>query len=240
MIQEIENEQNKDHVRSSIFYVPPKEKEPIIARIFSIILHPLFMVLYAVILIFIHTDFKFLFANQFVRFMTPILFFSCIVPVTGMYFLKISGTIQNFNLNNKKEWLLPFSVFFLSYGLLFYYFFSAKLYIWFLAVVAVPMILLIVYTIISRFWDISAHMIGMGGLIGSIMSVCYNIKGLNLYILFIILFILAGCLGVSRLAAKKSTPAQVYVGFLIGIIISYLTVYAGAYWGFVIFLKSIN
>lgn len=239
MIEEIENEPNRSFVKSSVFYEPPKEKEPILARIFSIALHPLFMVLYAVILIFIHTDFKFLFANQFVRFMAPVLFFSCIIPATGMYFLKISGIIRDFKLNNKKEWLLPFSVFFLSYGLLFYYFFSAKLYIWFLAVVAIPLILLIIYIIISRFWDISAYMIGIGGLIGSIMSVCYNIKGLNLYILFIILFILAGCLGVSRLALNKSTSAQVYVGFLIGIAISYLAVYIGTYWGFVILLKNL-
>ncbi len=239
MIEETENVQDMGYSNSSIFYKPPKEKEPILARIFSIILHPLFMVLYAVILIFVHTDFKFLFANQFVQFMAPVLFFSCIIPESGIYFLKISGIIQNFRLNNRNEWLLPFSIFFLSYGLLFYYFFSAKLYIWFLAVVAIPVILLIVYTIISRFWNISAYMMGIGGLIGCIMSVCYHIKGLNLYVLFIILFILAGCLGVSRLAMNKSTPAQVYIGFLIGIVISYLTVYVGAYWGFVIFLKNL-
>ena len=239
MIEETENVPDMGYTRGSIFYKPPKEKEPILARTFSIILHPLFMVLYAVILLFIHTDFKFLFANQFIQFMAPVLFFSCIIPASGIYFLRISGIIQNYRLNNRNEWLLPFSIFFLSYGLLFYYFFSAKLYIWFLAVVAIPVILLIIYTVISRFWNISAYMMGIGGLIGCIMSVCYHIKGLNLYISFIILFILAGCLGVSRLAMNRSTPAQVYIGFLIGIIISYLTVYIGAYWGFVLFLKNL-
>lgn len=238
-MEETGYELNKDNIKNLEVYEPPKEKQPILARVVSIALHPLFMAIYAVILIYIHTDFKFLFANQFVQFMTPVLFFSCIIPASGMYFLKLAGIIHNFRLNNKDEWLLPFFVFFMSYGLLFYYFFSAKLYVWFLAIVAIPVILLVIYTLISRFWNISAYMIGIGGVIGCVMSVCYYIKGLNLYILFIILFILAGCLGVSRLALNKSTPPQVYIGFLIGMAISFLTVWIGAYWGFVIFLRNL-
>lgn len=80
---------------------------------------------------------------------------------------------------------------------------------------------------------------GMGALTGCILSICYHVKGLNLYVLFIILFILAGCLGVSRLALNRNTPAQVYAGYLIGIAVSYLTVWIGAYWGLMIFLKNL-
>lgn len=225
--------------RTSIIYRPPKEKEPLLPRIISVILHPLFTVVYTVVLIFIFTDFKFLFANQFIRFMTPVLFFSCIIPATGLYFLRLTNIIRDFRLDNRNDWTLPVTVFFLSYSLLFYYFFSAKLYIWFLSVVLIPLILLVIYVIISRFWRISAYMMSIGGLIGCILSVCYNVKGLNLPVLFIILFILAGCLGVARLMLKRSTPPQVYAGFLIGFVISYLIVWIGAYWGFVLFLKNL-
>jgi hypothetical protein len=185
------------------------------------------------------TDFKFLFANQFIRFMTPVTFFSCIIPATGIYFLRLTNIVKDYNMDNKSEWVLPVVVFLLSYGLLFYYFFAAKLYIWFLSVVLIPLVLLVIYVLISRFWKISAYMIGIGGLIGCILSVCYAIKGLNLPVLFSILFILAGCLGVSRLMLNRSTPAQVYTGFLVGLIVSSLCVYAGAYWGFILFLKNL-
>ena len=79
----------------------------------------------------------------------------------------------------------------------------------------------------------------IGGMIGCILSVCYNIKGLNLPVLFMILFILAGCLGVSRLMLNKSTPAQVYVGFLVGSVVSYLWVYIGTYWSLILFLRNL-
>lgn len=225
--------------KESILYRPPKEKEPLVPQIISFVLNPIFMVVYTIILIFIYTDFKFLFANQFIRFMIPVIFFSCIIPVTGIYFLRLTNIVKNYNLDNKREWMLPATVFFLSYSLLFYYFFSAKLYIWFLSVVLTPLILLVIFIIISRFWKISAYMMGIGGLIGCILSVFYNIKGLNQPVLFSILFILAGCLGVSRLMLNRSTPAQVYVGFLVGLVVSYFCVYTGAYWGIMLFLKNL-
>lgn len=222
----------------SVIYEPSKAKDPILARIVSFILHPLLMVVYVITFIFIYTDFKFLYGNQFLQFIAPAFFLSCAIPLSGLYTLKVTKLITDYKFR-KGERFLPFTIFFFSYGLLFYYFFSAKLTIWFLAVLAVPMMLFLIYAFVSMFWKISVHMIGIGGLIGSIMSICYNIKGLNLYVLFIILFILAGCLGVSRLALNRNTPAQVYVGFLVGIVVSYLTVWIGAYWGIVIFLKNL-
>jgi hypothetical protein len=222
----------------SVIYDPPRIKEPGVARIISFVLHPLLMVVYTIIFIFVYTDFKFLYGNQFIQFIAPVFFLSCAIPVSGIYALKATKLISDYKFR-KGERFLPFSIFFFSYGLLFYYFFSAKLAIWFLAVLAVPMILFVIYAFISMFWKISAYMMGIGELIGSIMSICYNIKGLNLYVLFIILFILAGSLGVSRLALNRNTSAQVYVGFLIGIVVSYLTVWIGAYWGIIIFLKNL-
>lgn len=232
-------ENNHIEQRASIIYSPPQEKEPILPQIISFVLNPVFMVIYSIAIIFLSTDFTFLFANQFIRFMTPVIFFSCIIPVSGIYFLRLTHVIKDYHLDNKSEWILPLSVFFLSYALLFYYFFSAKLYIWFLAVILTPLILLLIYAIISRFWKISAYMMAIGGMIGCILSVCYNIKGLNLPVLFMILFILAGCLGVSRLMLNRSTPAQVYVGFLIGSVVSYLWVYIGTYWSLILFLRNL-
>lgn len=241
MIEEKDKETRTDNeltIADSLRHVQSEKKEPILARIISFVLHPLLMVVYVITFIFIYTDFKFLYGNQFIQFLAPVFFLSCAIPASGIYALKVTKLITNYQFE-RGERFLPYSVFFFSYGLLFYYFFSAKLTIWFLAVLAVPMILFIIYAVVSMFSRISAHMMGMGGLIGSILSICYNIKGLNLYLLFIILFILAGCLGVSRLALKKSTPTQVYIGFLVGIVVSYLTVWIGAYWGIVIFLKNL-
>lgn len=236
--EEIKTDVKAAIIPVSVIYKPPKAEGPMLARIVSFVLHPFLMVAYAITLIFVYTDFKFLYGNQFIQFIAPSFFLSCAIPASGIYILRATRIITDFQLK-KNERFLPFTILFFSYGLLFYYFFSAKLTVWFLAVLAVPILFIIIYLLITVFWKISIYMMGIGGLIGSIMSICYNIKGLNLYVLFIILFILAGSLGVSRLALNKNTPAQVYVGFLVGIVVSYMTVWLGAYWGIVLFLKNL-
>ncbi|MDH6307257.1 membrane-associated phospholipid phosphatase [Dysgonomonas sp. PFB1-18] len=215
------------------------EKEPLLPRIISIILHPLLMGAYGVALLFLYTDFNLLFAGQFFRFMSPVIFFTCIVPITGIYFLKKAGLINSYRLTERQDRLLPYIITFFAYALLIYYFYAAKLYIWFLSTLIAPLILIIITAIINGFWKISAHMVGIGGLIGCTLSVCYNVKGVNPFFLFIILFILAGCLGVSRLILGRHTPAQVYAGFLLGFAVSYICVWIGAYWGVLLFLKNV-
>ncbi|MFT3995104.1 MAG: phosphatase PAP2 family protein [Dysgonomonas sp.] len=215
---------------------PPQPKEPLLPRIVSTVLHPLLMAVYGICLLFIYTDFRFIFAGQFIHFLAPIFLLSCCIPASGIFFLYKIGMIKDLELTDRSERLFPFLIALISYGLLFFYFYKAGLFIWFLAVLAAPLILLIIGAIINLYWKISTHMMGIGGLIGSILSVCYNVKGINPYGLFIILFILAGSLGVSRLLLKRHTPAQVYAGFIIGVVISYLCVWIGANFTYLYFL----
>lgn len=70
-------------------------------------------------------------------------------------------------------------------------------------------------------------MLGIGGLIGGILSVCFNVKGSNPMLLFAILFVLAGLLGVCRLYLRANSAAQVYVGFIIGFVLAYASVFGG-------------
>lgn len=224
---------------SAFLHETPKESEPLLARIISIVLHPFFMGVYGVSLLFFYSDFNLIFRDQFLRFVSPVFFLSCVVPASSIYFLRKAGLIKDYGLPNRSDRFIPYLVTFFAYCLLIYYFYTAKLFIWFLSVLAVPLLLTLIAAIVNIYWKISVHMMGIGGLIGCTMSVCYNIKGLNPFILFIILFILAGCLGVSRLVLKRNTPAQVYVGFLVGLVVSYLCVWGGAYWGFILFLKNV-
>jgi len=225
--------------KSPFSYEPPKEKEPLPARIISIILHPFFMGVYGVSLLFLYTDFRLIFAGQFIRFITPVFFLTCVIPASSIYFLRKAGLIKDYDLKNRNDRLIPFVAAFCSYCLLIYYFVSAGLYAWFIGVLAAPLVLIVIAAITTKYWKISAHMMGIGGLIGCTLSVCYNVKGLNPFILFIILFILAGCLGVSRLTLQRHTPGQVYTGFLVGLVVSYLCVLIGAYWGVIMFIKNL-
>jgi len=63
----------------------------------------------------------------------------------------------------------------------------------------------------------SLHTLGMGGIIGFVMVMSYEYE-LNFNSLIAGLFLVAGLIGVSRLALNAHRPKEVYIGFLIGII----------------------
>lgn len=213
-----------------------KSTQSIVATVISIVLHPLFMAVYGIALLFVYTDFKYIFSNQLDKFLFPVTIFSSVIPGISIYLLRRIGYISSYSLDRKEERFLPFVVTFLSYLVLFFYFYKAGLYTWFLSTILVAPLLLIVCGAINTRWKISAHMAGIGGLIGTVFSVCYNIKGQNPYFLFIILIILAGALGASRLILRKHTPAQVYIGFLVGLVVSYITVLVGGYYPILLML----
>ena len=238
MIEETPIQTASEEEKIVVSYKPPKEKTPLVPQIISIILHPMLMGVYMISLLFVYTDFNLLFSGQYIRFISPVLFLTCIVPVSGLYFLQKSRPLRDPAQTTTFDKLMPMLVVFFAYSLLIYYFHSAKLFIWFLSLLAVPLVLIVIYILIGLKWKISLHMLAIGGLIGSTLSVCYNIKGVNPFVLFIILFILAGCLGVARLVLKKETPTQVYIGFLIGVVVAYLCIYIGLKWEIMMLLKK--
>lgn len=63
----------------------------------------------------------------------------------------------------------------------------------------------------------SLHTLGIGGIIGFVMVMSYEYQ-LNFNAMIAGLVILAGGIGVSRLALNAHRPKEIYVGFLIGLI----------------------
>lgn len=83
----------------------------------------------------------------------------------------------------------------------------------------------VVFTLlISLFWKISAHAIGIGGLTAFIviMMMFYHVD-LILYLFIAIL--LSGIICSSRLGLHEHTPLQVYVGYITGFLVMYFSFY---------------
>lgn len=207
-----------------------------LVRILSSVLHPFFISVYGIILIFLYTDFKYIFSGQFFRFFLPILIFTALVPMNILFLMKYTGLIKNYALTDRRERFLPLLGTFSSYLLVFFYFYRAGLYIWFLSLYFAACLLLIALIIITSRWKISTHMASIGGLLGGLMAISYFVKGNNPYVLFIILFILAGCLGTARLIMGKHTPAQIYTGFLLGFFIFGTCVFLGSNYAYIYYL----
>lgn len=71
---------------------------------------------------------------------------------------------------------------------------------------------------VNLFWKVSSHMIGMGGLTGILLVMMIKYQAHITYYLILVILI-AGLVGFARLQLQKHTPAQVYTGFFIGLII---------------------
>lgn len=68
----------------------------------------------------------------------------------------------------------------------------------------------------------SLHTLGIGGIIGFVMVMSYEYQ-LNFNAFLAGLFVVAGLIGVSRLALNAHRPKEVYIGFVLGIVSQWMS-----------------
>ena len=198
-----------------------------ISHVISTVFQPLLMPTYGVMLLFMYTYFGIAYSNRFWHIVTPVMIFSFIIPGILIYLLLRIGLISDLSLKVRKERFYPYFITLLSYSAMVVFYYKAQMPVWFLMMMAGSIVIMIIAILITLIWKISAHMFGVGGLVGGVMSVCYYVEHSNPYWLFIGLFILAGSVGTSRLILKRHTIAQVIAGFLLGFTVAFLFVRLG-------------
>jgi membrane-associated phospholipid phosphatase len=174
-----------------------------------------------------YTYFGVAYSNRFWHIVTPVMLFSFVIPGLLIYMLLRMGLISDLSLKVRKERFYPYVITLLSYSAMVVFYYKTQMPVWFLMMMAGSIAIMIIAILITLVWKISAHMFGVGGLVGGVMSVCYYIEHSNPYWLFIGLFILAGSIGTSRLILKRHTLAQVIAGFLLGFSVAFLFVKLG-------------
>lgn len=186
----------------------------------SYILHPVFMPLLGVILIFSMSHLAILpfdskKAIVYLVAIVTIFFPLAVIPV--LYFQK---ALTGFEMSARKERLLP--MFLTSV----FYFFAYYLLQRYAAPLILQQFLLAVFISISLAsfinigWKISLHMIGIGGLIG-LLSALGHLYGLHVNWVLMTLIFVAGLIGTSRLYLMEHNATQVYGGFLMGYVLNF-------------------
>ncbi|MCD6068611.1 MAG: putative rane protein [Bacteroidetes bacterium] len=203
-------------------------KSPL-ATVISYIFHPLFVAAYGFsILLFTKNYFSYFFPlNVKLLLLAMTISFTCFLPVFNLYVLKRLKLITSLYLDNGKERTFPYvitSMFYLGMAYLIRDFHIPGIYISFLVGAAATILLT---AIINLKWKISAHMMGIGGLAGSILAVSL-ILGQNFLMWFCFIILAAGLTGFARLELNAHTPKQVYVGFSLGMLTTFFLL-IGAY-----------
>lgn len=197
------------------------------SRIVSYIFHPLLMPSAALFILFqADSYFKFSTTAEFRNNLCMFVFVTTFVfPfIIGMILYR-SKIIKSMEMDEVSERLLPFVLTLLFYiatlfmmhdiGL------SYMIYASFLAATITVFLVFLIYWLLK--WKISAHMAGLGGVVGAIIAFSYKLSS-NMLFALIVFILISGMVGFARMQLNAHTPKQIYTGFLIGLVTQLLLI----------------
>jgi hypothetical protein len=205
-----------------------------LARFLSIVLHPLLMPtwLFGLLLFQVPSVLGMDAFSGSLRLSLLVLIFvgTFAVPSLLIYYLFRSGYVQSLYLNTLADRRLPFFLTALVYLFLAYLFAFRMEGVSSLApevglLIGSIAVSILLVGIISLSWQISAHGVGIGGVVGIIGSMMLRFSVTDLFFPLLLLVLLMGFVASARLKLNAHTPAQVSAGLILGLSVSFMTVY---------------
>ncbi|MBC5632805.1 phosphatase PAP2 family protein [Parabacteroides hominis] len=191
------------------------------SNIISGMFHPLLMVTYGVVLALTFTYLAIYPPAMKLLLAGGAFLSTAVIPGAFILMMVKNGAAVDMELSDRHERVVPYLIFITSIMVCAFYMYKMMLPFWFISLLLGACVALILALLINFFWKISAHAIGIGGLLGGIMGVA-RIHLINPYWAFIIVIIIAGLVGTSRIFLKRHTPMQVYAGFCLGFICTFV------------------
>lgn len=150
------------------------------------------------------------------------LLFTGILPAIPVLLMMKKGQVKDLFISKREERTMPYLFSMLAY-VFWVLFLSRTLHFpRELLVFAIGCVVSIfIMVLINLKWKISAHATGIGGLVGGIFGVCYQMA-LNPIWLFVLAVIISGLVLISRVYLKAHTLGQVLAGFALGFIIVFV------------------
>lgn len=143
--------------------------------------------------------------------------FSFLFPVINIYILYKLRRIPSITLSNQKDRTYPYLVTALFYFGLFYLMYDINIWSVIKFSVLISGIVILLTALINLKYKISAHMVGIGGLLGALISISSIIR-FDMTAFYVLVILLAGIIGFSRLKLNEHKPSQVYAGFALGLL----------------------
>lgn len=152
------------------------------------------------------------------------------VPALLIYYLYRSGLVQTLQLTTLADRRLPFFLTALIYIVL-TYLFSFKMDLISTIAPEIGILLgsiaisILLVGIISLYWQISAHSVGISGVVGILAGVMIKFSLTELFVPLLLSVLLTGLIGSARLRLNAHTPAQIGAGVVLGLIVSLVAVF---------------
>jgi hypothetical protein len=188
-----------------------------VAKIISVIFHPLFMPLYGLLIIFMApTLFWYIpFKVKKILFLV-VLTNNIFIPVSLLPFFRYRNLISSWVIESRKERIVPLLSVSFFYSITSVIMFRLQIPFFLKTFVLSTAFISIIVTIINFWWKISLHSVGAGAIAGIIIML--SVKMMEPLTWFLISAVLiSGLVLSSRLKLNSHNPAQVYLGFLTGL-----------------------
>lgn len=187
-----------------------------IAKTVSVVFHPVIIPLYTIFIIFNSGSLFSFIPDSIKNFSYLIVLVSTLLlPLSILPLLKFQKLISSYNLVDRKERIIPIILSIIFYFMGFYLMTKIPMTNIIQSFYKAMMIAILGVAIVSLYWKISIHMTSMGGLlaVATFINIYYQS---NSFIWTILILILSGIMGSSRLLLGRHKPSQVYVGYLWG------------------------
>lgn len=147
-------------------------------------------------------------------------------PITSALMLKRAGLIGSLQMPDRLERIAPYAITLVYYGMAFYLLRKTPLHPLVNALFLGVLLALLLTMVITTLWKISAHMVGVGGLVGALFGITV-VHGLDLFAVLIAVIAMGGLLGTARLAVSDHTQGQVMAGALLGSCCTFVSMVSG-------------
>lgn len=200
----------------------------LLARFLSVLLHPLVMptcTVWLALTVDPHLGY-FLAPTSRWMLLGMLALMTIVFPITSALLLQRSGLITSLEMPTRQERIAPFVMTLVYYGMAYYLLRQTPLHPAVHAAFVGALAALLATLLITLRWKISAHMVGVGGLIGAITGIAM-IHALPLIPVIAALTLLGGLLGTARLLSSDHTQGQVVSGAVLGWCCTYVAVVLG-------------
>jgi len=187
-----------------------------IAKAISILFHPLIMPLLGLLFAFSSDSYISFISYEAKRLIAIVIVINTFaLPIMMIPLFYRFGIIKSIQMHSHRERLMPLMFTLIPYIFTFYFLNRLPLPNYIASFLLGASVTIAIAFIVSIWWKISIHMVGIGGLAGFIFAFSLKLSSEEIVYLLIALGV-TGIIAWSRLALNAHKPAQVYTGFGVG------------------------
>lgn len=193
------------------------------AKVLSVLFNPFYAPLWAFVWMFYFSYLSLLPFTYKLFILVLVWITTVLVPRFGINTFRIFMRWTHHQLSHREHRHMPYILTLISYGICLTIMTRRNDPLFIRGIVLAALVSQILCVVINAWWKISTHMVGMGGLVGALIAFSILFYSNQIFLLCV-LIILSGLLGTARMILRQHTLAQVFGGFLLGLVCSLIFV----------------